>query len=136
MIDRESGDYHQPLRSSSWYLKMLLMTAEVEIAPTQQTTTPQQKGKLEIGSAKKSGRVPELPLRGDHTPPKNSIRKGRPSKSHEASRSQWLGRTGYSGPQQSVKFKYGPHGEYTSADAAENACAKWLANQERIQGYA
>ena len=143
MIDRESCEYHPPLRSSSWYMRMLLLTSEVDIVPT----TPQKKAELPLrcdhGSPKKSIRkgptTPpkkgKLPLRCDYAPPKNSIRKGKPSKSHEKSRSQWLGRAGYSGPEQSVKFTYGPGGEYKSADAAGKACAMWLSEHERLQGY-
>ena len=52
----------------------------------------------------------------------------------EMSRNQILGRTGFAGPGQSTKFRFGAGMEFVNIEAAEKAARVWLNAEEKKQG--
>ena len=70
------------------------------------------------------------------TPVKEPEKKRRckPRVDFELSRNQILGRTGFAGPGQSVKFRFGVGEQYRNLDAAKAAAKKWLREEEIKQG--
>ena len=60
----------------------------------------------------------------------NKKRRCNPRVDFELSRNQILGRTGFAGPNESVKFRFGVGNEYKNLDAAKAAAKKWLREEQ------
>ena len=94
---------------------------------------------LQQGAAKgRKRKADAAEVQEEEPPEKVAVRGDRfkePFFSVERSRNQVMARTGFRGPGESVKFRYGGNGgDFADADAATYAAQCWVNEQRKIQG--